>query len=242
MSLANHPFQLLGDAFRTYQELHVGKGDSWEQVKNAQRDVLAKLQEAGICGLPALAVLEQQQAFLVWEAMDTSTFSAFYRFVFMICKDAGRRFLQTERAVQAWRLLLVGRFRLLAPWCTFIQKLGKPNIPEDTWRQVLDFSRSVHEDLSNYDPNGAWPVAIDEFVDWLRHMRSRANRCTGKQHVSIVTPYPAAALPPLSPKAGSKRRSCSVDVDMVASRLELLPSPSAGSEPLTQQRIKVQRR
>lgn len=27
-------------------------------------------------------------------------------------------------------------------------------ISEDTWNQVLEFSRSVHEDLGNYDPEG----------------------------------------------------------------------------------------
>ena len=32
---------------------------------------------------------------------------------------------------------------------------------------MLDFSRLVHEDLSNYDPQGAWPVLVDEFVDAL---------------------------------------------------------------------------
>ncbi|EFJ34321.1 hypothetical protein SELMODRAFT_405551 [Selaginella moellendorffii] len=40
-------------------------------------------------------------------------------------------------------------------------------ITEDTWRQVLEFSRVVHEDLSNYDPEGAWPVLVDEFVDHM---------------------------------------------------------------------------
>ncbi len=38
--------------------------------------------------------------------------------------------------------------------------------------QVLDFSNLVHEDLSNFDPNGAWVCLLDEFVDYVRQQRS----------------------------------------------------------------------
>jgi hypothetical protein len=34
--------------------------------------------------------------------------------------------------------------------------------------QLLEFSRTVLEDLSNYDPTAAWPVALDEFVEHIR--------------------------------------------------------------------------
>ena len=37
--------------------------------------------------------------------------------------------------------------------------------------QVLDFSRSVLEDLSNFDVSGAWPVLLDEFVESLQARR-----------------------------------------------------------------------
>lgn len=34
--------------------------------------------------------------------------------------------------------------------------------------QLLEFSRTVLEDLSNYDPTAAWPVALDDFVEHIR--------------------------------------------------------------------------
>lgn len=35
-----------------------------------------------------------------------------------------------------------------------LQKNQRYNISEDTWRQVLAFSRCVHENLEGYDPEG----------------------------------------------------------------------------------------
>ena len=38
--------------------------------------------------------------------------------------------------------------------CSFAQKHQRYNISGDTWLQVFEFSRVVHEDLSNYDHEG----------------------------------------------------------------------------------------
>lgn len=35
-----------------------------------------------------------------------------------------------------------------------MQKNQRYNISEDTWKQVLAFSRCVHENLKGYDPEG----------------------------------------------------------------------------------------
>ncbi|XP_060672487.1 defective in cullin neddylation protein AAR3 isoform X2 [Ziziphus jujuba] len=48
-----------------------------------------------------------------------------------------------------------------------LMKNQRHNISEDTWRQVLAFSRCVHENLEGYDPEGAWPVLIDDFVEHM---------------------------------------------------------------------------
>ncbi|XP_031107982.1 DCN1-like protein 3 isoform X2 [Ipomoea triloba] len=98
---------------------------------------------------------------------DFSEFSHFYDFVFFICRENGQKNITVRRAVMAWRLVLAGRFRLLDQWCDFVEKNQRHNISEDTWRQVLAFSRCVHENLEGYDPEGAWPVLIDDFVEHM---------------------------------------------------------------------------
>ncbi|XP_071694060.1 defective in cullin neddylation protein AAR3-like [Rutidosis leptorrhynchoides] len=94
-------------------------------------------------------------------------FSRFYNFLFFISRENGQRSISVSRAIMAWKLVLAGRFRLLNQWCSFVEKNQRHNISEDTWVQVLAFSRCVHENLEGYDPEGAWPVLIDEFVEHM---------------------------------------------------------------------------
>nr|XP_043606865.1 defective in cullin neddylation protein AAR3-like [Erigeron canadensis] len=102
---------------------------------------------------------------------DSHEFSRFYNFVFFICRENGQRSITVSRAITAWKLVLFGRFRLLNQWCSFVEKNQRHNISEDTWRQVLAFSRCVHENLEGYDPEGAWPVLIDDFVDHMYRLK-----------------------------------------------------------------------
>ncbi|KAG2492050.1 hypothetical protein HYH03_009548 [Edaphochlamys debaryana] len=105
--------------------------------------------------------------------MSPDQFGRFYRFVFYLCREQGKRNIPMVLAVALWRLLMPGRFRLLERWCAFAAASTAHVVTEDTWRQVLDFSRIIHEDLSNYDAAGAWAVLLDEFVDDMRQSRRR---------------------------------------------------------------------
>lgn len=109
--------------------------------------------------------------------VDSGRFACFYDFVFFMCRENGQKNITVEKAIGAWKVVLKGRFRLLKEWCTFVQKHQRHNISEDTWQQVLAFSRCVHEDLEGYDPKGAWPVLIDDFVDHM-HRVSISNFCS----------------------------------------------------------------
>lgn len=95
-------------------------------------------------------------------------FRSFYMFAFEYNKPPEQRSLPIETARQLFPLILEGRFLHLDLWIEFLQ--GRKNaISRDTYSLLLDFTRSVDQDLSNYDgENGAWPVLLDEFVDFAK--------------------------------------------------------------------------
>ncbi|XP_054809028.1 defective in cullin neddylation protein AAR3 isoform X2 [Prosopis cineraria] len=99
--------------------------------------------------------------------VDFSEFSCFYDFVFFMCRENGQKNITVSRAITAWKLVLAGRFPLLSQWCDFVEKNQRYNISEDTWQQLLAFSLCTQENLEGYDPEGAWPVLVDDFVDHM---------------------------------------------------------------------------
>ncbi|KAF6134495.1 hypothetical protein GIB67_028516 [Kingdonia uniflora] len=104
-------------------------------------------------------------------------FARLYDFVFFICRENGQKSIPVSRAITAWQIVLKGRFRLINEWCNFVERHQRNNISEDTWQQVLAFSRCVHEDLEGYDTQGAWPVLIDEFVEYM-HRTTQSKSCS----------------------------------------------------------------
>ena len=153
--------------------------------------------------------------------------------------------MRTESALACWRLVLTGRFRLLDPWLDFVARSRRPVVTEDTWRQVLDFSRTIHEDLTNFDANGAWPVLCDEFVEeqcgGAMGGAAAGDGYDGDVEAEVQRgkegggggPHGAPSGRPLG--AGSKRRTpCDESVDAIAERLSrITATPPKRRPPLT---------
>lgn len=110
---------------------------------------------------------------------------------------------------------------------------------EDLWVQLLDFSNQIHENLSNFDKNGAWPWLLDDFVDHLKAARTshRVSPHFLARHDTMET-SDCSSSPRnnhqisinLTPRCGSKRRSD--DLDSVTE--QLLAMPLSSGEPSSQ--------
>ena len=45
---------------------------------------------------------------------------------------------------------------------------AKRGVSMDEWCMLLQFCREIEPDTSNFQDDGAWPLLLDEFVEWRR--------------------------------------------------------------------------
>jgi len=107
---------------------------------------------------------------------ETETFKEFYKWLFVHCKeDEKKKTIPTELALQLWKIVFEPKkkiFPLSHSWLKFVEENKNKDefksISRDIWEQLLDFLQEV-KDVENYNEDGAWPVAVDEFIDYLKN-------------------------------------------------------------------------
>eukprot|EP01006_Ploeotia_vitrea_P013272 TRINITY_DN3478_c0_g1_i1.p2 TRINITY_DN3478_c0_g1~~TRINITY_DN3478_c0_g1_i1.p2 ORF type:complete len:264 (+),score=19.41 TRINITY_DN3478_c0_g1_i1:61-852(+) len=99
----------------------------------------------------------------------SANYKAFYSFAFDFSRsDRQTKVLNNEVAAELWRMLLPQSSPHLETWHTFIVDKYKKAVNKDLWVQTIDFFNCINDDISNYDVDGAWPVCLDEFVDYCK--------------------------------------------------------------------------
>ncbi|XP_061834063.1 DCN1-like protein 4 isoform X3 [Nerophis lumbriciformis] len=99
---------------------------------------------------------------------DGTSFKLIYRYAFDFAREKDQRSLDLNTAKCMLGLLLGKTWPLFPVFNQFLEQSKYKVINKDQWCNVLEFSRTINLDLSNYDEDGAWPVLLDEFVEWYK--------------------------------------------------------------------------
>ncbi|XP_019768707.1 DCN1-like protein 4 isoform X2 [Dendroctonus ponderosae] len=109
---------------------------------------------------------------------DQNVFKAVFRYAYDFARDKDQRSMDMETAKAMLQLLLAKQWSLFKQFDEFLDQSKYKVINKDQWCNILEFSRTIFNDLSNYDVDGAWPVMLDEFVEWLKLARSKSDVMT----------------------------------------------------------------
>lgn len=105
--------------------------------------------------------------------MEASEFKNFFSFVHKFSREENtqKKFLDRDFAVALMPIVLnKNRAPHLDKFLEFLQTLPETTtITADQWSSFLHFNESVTLDLQGYDvENGAWPLILDEYVEWRK--------------------------------------------------------------------------
>jgi len=106
----------------------------------------------------------------------TEEFKDFYKFCFQFSRQGTHRTLDKDLVIALLQMVLKGRI-LDERLTTFTDFLGQSTdeaysrITLDQWTSFLDFCYEC-EDISKFDEaTSAWPVLIDEYVEYMEKLR-----------------------------------------------------------------------
>jgi len=99
-------------------------------------------------------------------------FRNFYKWVFQHVKeDEKKKTIPVNLAAQLWKIVLGSKQKempLLEKWLLWCEQSEDFKVVNrDIWEQVYDFLKEV-KDLKSYDDANAWPVQVDEFIEWSK--------------------------------------------------------------------------
>jgi len=111
---------------------------------------------------------------------NTKQWKNFYFWVFKhIKEDEKKKTIPTDLAMQLWTILFQAHKKnmpLLNEWMAYCQHTKDKElrvISRDLWEQIYDFLKETNSIDSYDDAGGSWPVAIDEFVEYLQEKQNK---------------------------------------------------------------------
>jgi len=138
-----------------------------KQMGFFHRTEFVRLEKIGVDSTEKLAA--KRKAFED-ELANPQKFKEIYKFAFYWAKNPEQKIIDIETAVAMLTLLTEGRnYPHASAFLEFLQEQDSyRSVNADQWMSFLDFATTVSPDFKNYDENMAWPVMLDEYVDWSK--------------------------------------------------------------------------
>jgi hypothetical protein len=126
-----------------------------------------------------IATIEDMAKYLHDAKSDSKLFNEAHKFAFKYALEDGQRKLELEDAISLWKVLYQDEFRKFAETGTpttatkfvndFIEagNSGKTQISRDEWEMSAPFFAIPLSELEKHSETAAWPVLMDDFVDFL---------------------------------------------------------------------------
>ncbi|PIA45718.1 hypothetical protein AQUCO_01600155v1 [Aquilegia coerulea] len=137
--------------------------EEWRKgLKSLKVDTIAKLKKA-------LPDLEK-------EVRTPTNFTEFYSYSFQYClTEEKQKGVDIESVCELLTLVLGSKFHTQVD--SFVEYLKSQNdykvLNMDQWMGFLRFCNEIKfSDLSNYDEDLAWPLILDNFVEWIREKKT----------------------------------------------------------------------
>lgn len=134
-------------------------------------------QEAGV-GASKAAQTQYLRSRVQQLSADPAYFKRVFRYAFVAGKEGDQKALALDNAIEFWKVLFTAPGRpwktrnhdWLALWTEFLSEKWTRSVNRDMWNMTLEFATKsmVDETLGFYDPDGAWPSVIDDFVTWCK--------------------------------------------------------------------------
>jgi len=120
-------------------------------------------------GVDSISKLKGQLNTFKKDLEDQAKFKDIYRFSFGFAKEKESKILDLATSDALIGLVLGNRYPHTEPLRQFLkEQTTYKSINLDQWMNILEFSRTIKSDLSNYDETSAWPVLLDEYCEWAK--------------------------------------------------------------------------
>jgi len=120
-------------------------------------------------GVDSISRLKSQLSNFRKDLDDPAKFKEIYRYAFGFAKERDSKILDLQTADALIALVMSNRFPHADSLRQFLkEQTSYKSVNNDQWMNILEFSRTIKADFSNYDENGAWPVLLDEYCEWAK--------------------------------------------------------------------------